>query len=274
MTRIYLTISLTFALFLVCNIGWIDPLADKTEKGNKLYSQSKFADAQKQYQSAQTIDPDSPQLYFNLADTLYKQEKYDAAEGLYKKALATNDKRLKAQANYNLGNVNVKKNKLKEALGLYRKAIKLDPADKDARINYEHVLRMIQEQQQQQQQQEQNKDQQDKDKEKDQQNKEQQQQDQQQDKEDQEQQKQKQQQDKEDQEQQNDQQNQQNQSQQDQPQEKQALTPEQLEELKQRMKPDENIDANPYLQALEKQEFDQRKQKKYGDSKLYIEKDW
>ena len=55
---------------------------------------------------------------------------------------------------------------------------------------------------------------------------------------------------------------------------KQPLTAEELEQLKEKLKPDEKIEANPYLRALEKQEFDQRQKKVYGDSRLYVEKDW
>jgi len=259
-------------LFSLLNTGFIDPLADRAVKGNKLYWQKKYVDAQKEYQSAQRIAPDSPELFFNVANALYKQGKYDEAEVLYNKALGEGNNNLKARAHYNLGNVKVKKKQLEDALKSYRNAIKLNPDDKDARINYEHVLRMQQQQQQQQQQDQQKDKEQDKDKQDDKEKNQDQQQNQQDQKKDQEKQE-----DSSDQNQQKQDQQQQDQQksqpQGDQPQ-KQPLTPEQQKELKEKLKPDEKIEANPYLQALEKQEFEKRRQKKYGDSKLYIENDW
>jgi len=259
-------------VFASANVGWIDPLAEKVDEGNRMYGEQKYSEAQKKYQDAQTIDPESPAVYYNLADALYKQEQYDDAEELYNKVLDSADKKLKADALHNLGNVKVKKNELGEALKYYRQSIRLDPSDKDTRINYEYALRMLQQQEQEQQQQEnqdQEQDQQDQQNQDQQQNQEQQQQQQNDESDNQQSQQQEEQQQDQEQQTQQDQQQKQNAQQQ-----KQPLTSEQLEELKEKLKPDENIEANPYLQALEKQEFEKRKQKVYGDAKLFVENDW
>jgi Ca-activated chloride channel homolog len=264
-----------FLFFCVSNIAWIDPVSDRVEEGNRLYDQEKYVEAQKKYQDAQTLNPELMELYYNLANSLYKQEKYDDAEGLYNKVLDDAGKEMKADALHNLGNIKVKKNELEEALKYYRKSIRLDPSDEDTRMNYEQALQMLQQQQQQQQQQNQE-DQDDKEK----QDSEQDQQDQQEaEKDNQDSQNDQQQQDGKDgqeSEQEQEKQEEGNQQEQQPPsqEDKQPLTEEQLEELKEKLKPDEEIEANPYLRALEKQEVENRKKQVYGDSKLYIEKDW
>ena len=251
-------------LFLSCNVAWIYPLSERVEKGNELYAREEFAQAQKQYEAGRALQPESPQLYFNLADTFYKQGQYDQAENLYQKAASDGDMQLKSRALHNLGNVKVKKQELDKALDFYRSALRINPEDEDARLNYEHTLNMLQQQQENQQQQqdqqdqEQNKEQKDSDN-SDQQDKNEKQQD-----------------DSKDQQQSDDnaEQQQQAQNQQQSSGQKQPLTSEQMQELQEKLKPDEKIDANPYLRALEKQEVEQRQQKVYGDSKLYVEKDW
>ena len=283
-----------FLFFCGSNIGWIDPLSERIEQGNRLYDQKKYAEAQQKYQDAQTLDPELMELYYNLADALYKQQKFDDAEGLYNKVVNGADKKLKADALHNLGNIKVKKKELEQALKYYRKSIRLNPSDQDTRMNYEQALQMLQQQQQQQQQDQKNKDknQDNKQNQQDQQNQKNQDDQKKQDQKNQEKQDQKQsekdnQDSQQDQQQQNGKNDQESQQQQDQKQkegdsqeqqqpqqDKQPLTEEQLKQLQEKLKPDQKIEANPYLRALEKQEFENRRKQVYGDSKLYIEKDW
>ena len=74
-------------------------------------------------------------------------------------AMNSDDKSLASKAMYNLGNMFRDQQKMEESLALYRKAIELDPTDEDAKVNYELLKQVLQQQEQQQQQDEQNQEQ-------------------------------------------------------------------------------------------------------------------
>jgi hypothetical protein len=59
------------------------------------------------------------------------------------------DKSLASKAMYNLGNMFRDQQKMEESLAFYRKAIELDPTDEDAKVNYELLKQVLQQQQQQ-----------------------------------------------------------------------------------------------------------------------------
>jgi outer membrane biosynthesis protein TonB len=66
-------------------------------------------------------------------------------------AMNSDDKSLASKAMYNLGNMFRDQQKMEESLALYRKAIELDPTDEDAKVNYELLKQVLQQQEQQQQ---------------------------------------------------------------------------------------------------------------------------
>ena len=74
-------------------------------------------------------------------------------------AMNSDDKSLASKAMYNLGNMFRDQQKMEESLALYRKAIELDPTDEDAKVNYELLKQVLQQQEQQQQQDKQNQEQ-------------------------------------------------------------------------------------------------------------------
>lgn len=186
--------SLQLALLAAGMLGWLDPSATPREAA-RLYDAGKFDDAAAKYNQALVDDPDSALLHFNLGDAEYRRKQYEASARAF--ASLPQD----AAAQYNQGNALYQMGlaaeqakpqdalqKWAEALVAYRRAIALDPADEDAKFNYEWVSRKIEElkkkleeqqqqEQQDQQQNEQNQDQQKQDQQADQQ---QQQQDQQQ----------------------------------------------------------------------------------------------
>ena len=156
-----------------------------TQKGgqvNQRIAQDKFKKASQLYQKAEinfrkamVVTKNHINAQYNLANTLYRQEKYTEAAEIYK-AISENqkaDKKMRSKAYHNYGNSLLKQEKYKESIDAYKKSLKINPKDKETKYNLEYAKKKMQQQQQQQQQ---NKDQQNKD----QQNKQQQQQQQQQ----------------------------------------------------------------------------------------------
>jgi Ca-activated chloride channel family protein len=146
----------------------------RTARVNRLLVKGQSDQALTGYQRLLAGAPDSAVLLNNLGLCLYRQGKYDAAAGYFRKALKSASGR-PAQAgrsglfnpiHYHLGNSLFKQaaasrpdqayNRFTEALSAYRQAIEADRSDRDAKYNYE-LTRLRADQARQQQQQEQNK---------------------------------------------------------------------------------------------------------------------
>lgn len=140
--------------------------------GNRLYEQSKFADAQREYQAALKANPSSAVATYNLGLSQLRQIKNlkdttSQNAGLRKEAvsnlsaianMAASKPGLAAKANYNLGNMEFNSENYKGAIDYYKQSLRIDPSDERTRKN----LRIAQKKLQQQQQQNQDKKDQDK----------------------------------------------------------------------------------------------------------------
>ena len=190
-----LRLLLCAALFGIFFAGrWSDLVRSVPEQAQEAYKRKDYQRALELYQEAQTRDPDSDTLAYNLGNTMYRLDRYEEARKLYDRILENKNPVLSADSYYNMGNTLYRMGRrtddqqsFSQALEAYKHSIMLDPGDRDAKYNYEMVRRLLKEQQQQQQNQD-KQDQQDQDKKSDQQqqqddqqqNREQQQQEQQQ----------------------------------------------------------------------------------------------
>lgn len=174
---------------------------------------TKYLDAELNYRKALEKEPNNWDASYNLANSLYKQGKFEESTKQFQAvaALDSGDKNKTAQAYHNLGNSLLQASKLDEAIEAYKNALRNNPKDLETKYNLTWAMNKKKEQQEQEQQQDQNQDQENKDENKDKQDQEQQQQDQQDKKEEEQQQQQQQQQEQEKQEQQQQQQQQQDQ---------------------------------------------------------------
>ena len=133
------------------------------EKGGEINSRlanEKFKEAAKLYQDAEisyrkgmAITKNFSKANYNLANTLYRQEKYEDAGNAFKNIAEQkeNDKSLRAKAYHNYGNSLLKQEKYKESIDAYKNALKLSPNDKETKYNLEYARKkLIQKQQQQQ----------------------------------------------------------------------------------------------------------------------------
>ena len=104
--------------------------------GNTLYTDSSYNEAEMQYRKSLEKDQDYFNASFNLADAVYKQERYKEASALFEalKDNAITDKDL-AEVYHNLGNSLVKEGKLDNAIAAYKSALRINPNDNDTRHN-------------------------------------------------------------------------------------------------------------------------------------------
>ena len=115
----------------------------KIRKGNTAYEDSSYSDAEQLYREALMKDQSSFEASFNMADAIYKQERYSEANSLFK-ALSekTDDKIKKSESYHNLGNSLLKEQKLDEAIEAYKNALRNNPKDLDTKHNLAYAMRM------------------------------------------------------------------------------------------------------------------------------------
>ena len=131
-------------------------------KGNELYQQQKYAEAEAFYKKSVAKSKESVAGNFNLGDAFYKQKKMDeAAQKFTEIAGSTDNKAVKAQAYHNLGNALLESKKLEESIEAYKKSLINNPKDDETRYNLAYAQEKLK---QQQQQNKDNKDNKDKDK--------------------------------------------------------------------------------------------------------------
>jgi len=136
------------------------------KKGNDLYKQQKYKEAEADYRKSVEKNPDARRDQniegnFNLGDALYKQKKFaDAGEQFNKLAeSASNNKAVTAAAYHNMGNSFLENKKLEESIEAYKKALLNNPKDDETRYNLAYAQDKLKKQQQQNKQNKDNKNQ-------------------------------------------------------------------------------------------------------------------
>lgn len=133
-------------------------------KGNELYEQKKFEEAEIEYRKAIEKDPEAWKARYNLSNALYKQKRYkEAGATLDSLAGQIKDPELRSKFYHNLGNSRLEDKDYQGSIEAYKRALKTDPNAEDSRYNMSYALKKLQQQQQQQQQKQQQKQQQEQD---------------------------------------------------------------------------------------------------------------
>lgn len=172
--------------YLIVILLVLNPLTDldKIARINKAKKEAKQAYLEHNYQLAHdtykflidSLGVNEDEVMLDFAHTQYQLKDTTEAVNNYQKLAESTNPRISSIAEQQLGQVLFDKKQYEPALEHYKKALKQNPANEDARYNYELLKKLIQKQkdQQKQNQDQQNKDQQNKDKQdqkKDQQNK-------------------------------------------------------------------------------------------------------
>ena len=125
----------------------------KTEEGNEHLAQGELDEALAAYTEAQVHAPDSPFLYYDVGNVLYRQGDYEGAAEAYERVLLEGPPEVAPLAAFNLGNARFKQQKFQDAVSAYRRTLEAAPDDVDAKRNLELALRELKQQQQEQEQQ-------------------------------------------------------------------------------------------------------------------------
>ena len=149
--RTILRTALTLVL-LLCAAGSLSaqmfPERKHIRSGNKAYEALDYAAAEQEYRQAQIDTPTSPEAAFNLADALYKQERYEEAENTLK-ALSEKPELLTAEqaakVYHNLGNAQFQQQKLSEALESFKQAQRINPDDLETKYNLAYTKKLLEE---------------------------------------------------------------------------------------------------------------------------------
>lgn len=150
-----------FAVFLLLAAG---ASAQKEErdfirKGNRLFNDSIFVDAEVNYRKALEVNPKSTVSMYNLGNTLSQQQKFEDAMEQYVSATSIEkDKSKLAQIYHNMGVIFQAGKDYAKAVDAYKMSLRNNPKDDETRYNLALAQKMLKDQQQEQQNQDQNQD--------------------------------------------------------------------------------------------------------------------
>lgn len=134
-------VSLIILFLAIANQLQAQTANESIIKGNELYRQGKFEEAEKQYSEAVKKEPENSIAKFNLAATIYKMGKEGEAMKAYEEIAAKEkDIELKAKAFYNKGAILSKQKRLEESIEAYKNTLRNNPDDKEARENLQKAL--------------------------------------------------------------------------------------------------------------------------------------
>jgi Ca-activated chloride channel homolog len=149
----YRNIIFTFVLTTFC-INVNAQVNDFLREGNKAYEKKDFQNAANAYNQALNKNPDSYNSNFNLGDALFQQKKYKEASGYFQRANdLSKTQQQKELSYYNLGNSLLKQNEIEESINAYKGALKINPDNLYAKYNLSYAIEKRKRQKKQQQQQ-------------------------------------------------------------------------------------------------------------------------
>ena len=154
-----------YILFVVFLLSAVAVSAQKAErdyirKGNRLFNDSIFVDAEVNYRIALEVNPKSTVSMYNLGNTLSQQQKFqDAMEQYVSASNIEKDKMKLAHIYHNMGVLLQAGKDYAKAVDAYKMSLHNNPTDDETRYNLALAQKMLKDQQQNQQNQDQNQDQ-------------------------------------------------------------------------------------------------------------------
>ena len=157
-------ILFTIFLLSVASVSAQKAERDYIRKGNRLFNDSVFVDAEVNYRKALEVNPKSTVSMYNLGNTLSQQQKFqDAMEQYVAAGNSEKDKMKLAHIYHNMGVLFQAGKDYAKSVEAYKMSLRNNPADDETRYNLALAQKMLKDQQQNQDQnQDQNKDQQQK----------------------------------------------------------------------------------------------------------------
>ena len=125
-------------------------------KGNKLFEEKRYAEAEVEYKRALQHNPQSDVANYNLALSYIRQggssdpndskSPLNQADQILRNVVKTADKGLASRAYYNLGNLAFNKQNYQESVNMYKDALRRNPDDDQARENLRLAQKKLEEQ--------------------------------------------------------------------------------------------------------------------------------
>lgn len=151
-----------FALLLSLSLGTFAQKAERDyiRKGNRLFKDSVFVDAEVNYRKALEVNPKSTVSMYNWGNTLSQQQKFkDAMEQYVAATQIEKDKAKLGQIYHNMGVLFQSGKDYQKAVEAYKMSLRNNPKDDETRYNLALAQKLLKDQQQNQQNQDQNQDQ-------------------------------------------------------------------------------------------------------------------
>ncbi len=132
---------------------------NKIARINKLKQVAENAYSNEEYEKAintfriltDSMGVDEDPVMMNLANSYFNTKDTTNAMQYYARVVGSGDKKLRSRAYQQIGVLLHQQNKLKEALNNFKLALKSNPANEEARYNYELLKNMLDQQEQNQQ---------------------------------------------------------------------------------------------------------------------------
>lgn len=126
---------------LLIRVGHADVGANM-RRGNHLERKGEYEEALKCYQEALVLEPDDPQIHYNIGRVLYRLQRYDEAISEFQLGFLGRDNDFRSDVFYNIGNSQFKKGQLEPAIESYKMSLLADPDDIEAKQNLEFCLKI------------------------------------------------------------------------------------------------------------------------------------
>ncbi len=147
LSRIFPALLLIVLLQAGASLLMADSLASQNKKGNRLFAQGKYQEAEKAYLDAEVKHPGRPEVLYNLGNSLIKQKKYEKGIQTLHQPIDKGEKQTKENSWYNAGNAFYLMGDYKNSSDAFIQALKLNPDDQDAKHNLELALMKLKQQQ-------------------------------------------------------------------------------------------------------------------------------
>lgn len=162
------SIGLFVLLLMAVTVSAQKAERDFIRKGNRLFKDSVYVNAEVNYRKALEVNPQSTVSMFNLGNTLAQQNKLQEAMEQYVAATKIEkDKDDLAQIYHNMGVIFHSQKDYAKAVEAYKQSLRNNPKDDETRYNLALAQKMLKDQQQEQQNQDQNQQQQQQDQQED-----------------------------------------------------------------------------------------------------------
>lgn len=144
--------GILLATLLISDIDRIAEINSLKSEARKAYQSGDYKTAIQKYQYlVDSLQVKEDEVLMNLANAYFQENDTANASPQYKSLVQSKSPQLRSLSNQQLGVMANRLEKYEEALSYFKQALKADPANEDARFNYEMVKKKLEEQKKQEQ---------------------------------------------------------------------------------------------------------------------------